>query len=448
MTTTKNKDIAFIDFSSNEIHYKPSSRFPQARFYDSHVHWMATGLNQLQKNLLDLKSPQKVYFNPSSLNLRGDFVFAFGWNENNWPDHRGKLPTKELLDSFWPHTPVYFIRQDGHAAWVNSEALKRAGVSAHTPDPPGGRIVRMSPQTAEPSGVLIDTAMELVERLIPPYKDEQIRTALIAGQEYFLQRDFLFIRDMQGNRSIFNEALKLYQQQELELYVQMNFDFYGITDLDRAIAEALEARQSETEKLKVAGIKFYIDGALGSEGALLLSPYKSGGGSGLQLYSFDEICFILTKAWSLPQPLAVSVHALGDGASLLLAKAASQLRFEKNIRGPLNIEHCEMMSLECIEMLAKMVQAGQKVTCHMQPSHFLSDSPWLKEKLSDNLNHLFPWWEISKRNIPLFFGSDSPIEVPGLDITKEALEKAAEFTPIIKKPSQDFVTYHLPPELW
>jgi predicted amidohydrolase YtcJ len=166
----------------------------------------------------------------------------------------------------------------------------------------------------------------------------------------------------------------------------------------------------------VAGLKVFFDGALGSEGALLSQPYPSGK-NGFHLYDPGTIEEILRRSWEQETPVAI--HTLGDEAVHQIVNIAFQLK-ERGIEGPLHLEHCEVVRPETIQMMK-----GLQLRCHLQPSHFLSDRRWLKDKLQSLYAHCFPWKMLIEAGIHIQFGSDSPIEKVSLIRTEQALELAA-----------------------
>ena len=160
---------------------------------DAHAHIVGHGMRLSVTALYECTSLQQcTRALQASQYRRGDWVFGMGWNEELWTC--GSKPLKSQLDEIFPHTPVYLRRADGHAAWVNSVALKMAGISDSSRDPLGGSIERNSAGHA--TGVLIDNAMLLVERLLPQPGDDDIMRAILRSQEACSSRGLTEIHDM------------------------------------------------------------------------------------------------------------------------------------------------------------------------------------------------------------------------------------------------------------
>lgn len=383
--------------------------------YDSHVHWLATGevlaglhLQSLQ-TIGDLKS---LPIKPE--HYRQDWLVGFGWDENHFKD---LILDKKTLDAVFPDTPVFFSRIDGHSSWINSVGLKKLNRSE-----------------LGTNGVLkekdhIDALLSL-----PPYSKEQKVSFLKMAMKNFNGQGFTHIRDMGTTEDQFLCATEIDNRQELKLLVIHNFVCENLQDFDRALAEALRCKKMESRLLKVAGLKFFYDGSLGSETALLSIPYNGHpqGQKGLVNWKIEDLQEVVKRTWQ--QGLEVSIHTIGDEAAHQVVQMSRRI-YSEGVSGNLNLEHVQILRPETIQAMKSL-----HVTCHMQPCHWLSDRRWLEKKITNLMKYAFPWEALRVAKVPLFFGSDSPIEPPSIFNNLKALRDSATQ---IKSFGDDPLNYHI-----
>lgn len=374
------------------------------RCYDSHLHLLGTGMIEAGLKLFDLSSAEDVKnIKPQASHFRGEWLVGFGWDQNRWSV--AEFPTKEILDRVFPDFPVAFTRADGHTVWMNSKALDKIGYLGKTAneksDIDGGLILRDS--KGHPTGVFIDLAKIYVDGFIPFPNEEQNQHFLDMALKYLQSRGFTHIRDMSGDEKLWQMLQERDQRGDLKLYIEENFTCENIKDFERALKEAVAARKNQSRHLRAYGIKFYFDGALGSQGAFLSKPYVGTDQRGLTLWPLNEVREVIARTWE--KGLDVSVHTIGDEAAHQVMTVAADLWREGKVRGRLNIEHGELIRPETLALI-KETQA----LVHMQPCHWLSDRRWLKEKLGSLYQYAFPWAELQKQGIPMQWGSDTPIE--------------------------------------
>ncbi|MCB0393978.1 MAG: amidohydrolase family protein [Bdellovibrionales bacterium] len=401
--------------------------------FDSHVHWLGTGEKLSRFELSGLKNPNEISeLKVKPEHYRGDWIVGGGWDDNLW----SVQPTKEILDRVFPNNPVALRRVDGHALWVNSKAIELATVAGGLPfEVSGGRIVR--DVRGDPTGVFVDLAMGLIYPLIP--KSDQVIEELKAACAYFNQQGFTHIRDMSCNEHQWNQSVKLSESGELTLYVDQLFHCDKPQEFERPLKLALQAKNEKHKHLKVAGVKLYYDGALGSEGALLSKNYKSRDHAGFRLAEKSEMKKYISEIWK--NNLPVAVHVIGDLAAQEISEVAIEL-YQENKRGELQLEHSELLNDLTIQNLEKL-----NVTCHFQPCHWLSDKRWLKDKIGDLTKWAFRWKELESKDISFFFGSDSPIEESALLQTYVAVADAAENgIPRPQKPIENYMSHPNPDE--
>jgi predicted amidohydrolase YtcJ len=388
------------------------------RCYDSHLHLLGTGMIEAGLKLFHLSSADDVKnIKTQAAHFRGEWLVGFGWDQNCWQNTQ--FPTKEMIDHVFPDFPVAFTRADGHAVWLNSCALEKIGYLNKTakekPDIDGGIILR--DEQDHPTGVFIDLAKIYVDQFIPRPTVAQNRYFLEVAHQYFHQRGFTHIRDMSGNIKLWQLLQEREDRQDLKLYIEENFTCENIGDFERALKEALLAKKTESQHLRVYGIKFYFDGALGSQGAFLSEPYVGTDQRGLTLWPLNDVREAIKRTWQAG--LAVSVHTIGDEAAHQVLTVASQV-WREGIRGPLNVEHGEMLRPETIALLKET-----KALVHMQPCHWLSDRRWLKEKLGPLYRYAFAWAALQAEDVQYQWGSDSPIEESSVYNNWQALTDSA-----------------------
>lgn len=382
--------------------------------FDSHVHWQATGEFSERLQLRELKSPKEVLnLVPQPHHFRGDWLLGFGWDQNSWSEP----PHRKLLDQWIPDRPVALQRCDAHALWLNTEALKRAGfLDSSKEEIPGGRIERDT--QGDLTGIVIDKACEIVQACIPRPTVFEVRRALLKAVQIFNEAGFTHIRDMTCDETQWSEAIRIDQVGLLTLAVEEYFWLKGPSQLNQVIDLYLQAKKTQTANLRAKGIKVFYDGALGSEGALLSRCYQGRDHHGLRLWSREALAETFIKSWE--SGAEVAVHTIGDAAADEVINLAEELK-RNGQEGILHLEHGELISAQTIQKMKSL-----KVEVHMQPSHWLSDEPWLKHKIGDLFEMAFPWRKLQEAEIPFDFGSDSPIEPVSLARTFEGLQRSAE----------------------
>ena len=264
---------------------------------------------------------------------------------------------------------VVLMRADGHALVANSLALKRAGIDRNTADPAGGSILKDA--ASEPTGMLIDEAMELVQKLIPPHTARDIEKALEVGAKRSEQLGWTQLQ-IAGNSWQEVELLcKLHGAGRIKLRIYDAIGGPG-AEADRLLKQG-PAESYCGDRLAVRGIKLYIDGALGSRGAALLEPYSdSPGKTGLLVNEPDALYPVLTEA--LKRGIQIETHAIGDRGNRIMldlyekAFAAVPVKDRAVAEPRWRIEHAQVISAPDIPRFAKL-----QVIASMQPSHAIGD---------------------------------------------------------------------------
>jgi predicted amidohydrolase YtcJ len=248
-----------------EIDLKGAAAYPG--FVDSHVHLTGVGLREMTLNLDQVTSVAglveavKVY---AAANPGDAPIIGRGWIETHWPE--GRFPNRADLDVVAPTRPVILERADGHAVVLNTAALKLAGIDGSTPDPAGGRIER-TPE-GEATGMLIDTAAGLIEARLPPMSMATRREALQRAVALYAARGWTTAVNMSTSADDVKVLMALAAEGKLPIRVDV---FMTPEDSDEVLERG--PYEDATGRVRVRGVKLYVDGALGSRGALLLKPY-------------------------------------------------------------------------------------------------------------------------------------------------------------------------------
>jgi hypothetical protein len=370
---------------------------------DSHGHIMGLGLAALQLDLVgtrsveDLKQRLKAY---SAARTGDPWLTGRGWNQELWPEAR--FPTAADLDAVVSDRPVVLERVDGHAVVVNSAALKAAGISAATKDPVGGKIER--DVTGNPTGLLVDAAVDLVSSKAPPPSPAQLAQALDKAQEQLLSVGVTATADMGTSASDWAAMQTAGKTGRLNVRIMSYaFDVHNL----RSVVPNGPTPWEFGDRLRMGGIKLYADGALGSRGAWLKQPYADKPDTrGLQFLKDSEL---LAKAdEAAGHGLQVAVHAIGDAANAQVISAYEQLtrRYGKDRRW--RIEHFQVADPADIPRLAP---AG--IIASMQPTHQTSDRLMAEKRLGpDRLKGAYAWRSVIRSGARIAFGSDYPVESP------------------------------------
>ncbi|MBU8899377.1 amidohydrolase [Corallococcus sp. M34] len=330
---------------------------------------------------------------------QGDWLMGQGWDQNDWPDK--VFPTRAELDAAYPTTPVVLSRIDGHALWVNGEALRRAHIDKNTVDPSGGRILR-GPD-GEPTGILVDNAMNLVEAVMPPGTPAQYATWLTAAFEYCARVGLTGVHDAGMSLRTFRLLQQWDQEGRLPLRV------YAMADGQGADRETyLREGPYQGTLLTLRAVKLITDGALGSRGAALHEAYSDEPGHrGLLLLPPDEYARRVHDF--MARGFQVATHAIGDRANtLVLDTLTREVAAQGQKDGRHRVEHAQILRPEDIERLGK----GGFVAS-MQPVHATSDMPWAQTRLgAERLQGAYAWRKLKNAGAVLAFGSDFPVERP------------------------------------
>ncbi len=332
---------------------------------------------------------------------QNQWIRGRGWDQNDWPEKT--FPNNNDLDRATTAHPVFLSRIDGHAAWVNSLALELSGITADTPDPEGGRIVRL--EDGSPTGILLDKAIELVRAHIPPPTREELKVGYQAAIDRCIAVGMTGMHDMGMDAEDIEAVRSLIDEGKFPFRIVAYIDGRGDT-----WEQYLKAgRQSYgNQQLTVAGLKLYADGALGSRGAWMLEPYSDDpGNSGIPIIDEDTIAFEAARA--VEAGMQVCVHAIGDAAvRRVLNGYARALEQNASPPYPLRVEHAQVISDIDIPRFAAL-----GVLPSMQPTHCTSDMYWAEARLGAiRVRNAYAWARLIGTGTYIPGGSDFPVERP------------------------------------
>lgn len=375
---------------------------------DAHGHVMGLGWALLQANLVGSGSKQEVIARLQAFEKTlapGAWLTGSGWDQNDWPDKA--FPTAADLDAVFPDRPIWLERIDGHAGWANSAALKLA--AAKEPrllvadwQPPGGRVERMA---GKPAGVLVDGAMPLIHAVMPAPDHATRQRALSLALEAAVRNGLTGVHDMGTSR----EDLALMRQFADQGRLPLRIDTYADGD-SNALADlcAHGAYAHPGGRLKMGGVKLYMDGALGSRGAALLADYSDDHGNRGLLVT-DPAAYARAVAKAKACHLQVATHAIGDrGNRMVLDTYQQTLAADAKSDHRWRIEHAQVLSPEDIPRFAPL-----GVIASMQPTHATSDMPWAQDRLGpQRILGAYAWQQLLDSAARLALGSDFPVESP------------------------------------
>lgn len=336
----------------------------------------------------------------AAANKDAPWIIGRGWNQVLWPTKQ--FPTTALLDEAVSDKPVYLERVDAHAGWANSKALALAGITKDTLDPPGGEIIRDS--KGNPTGVLIDNAMALVEQHIPePDANDSLR-ALNVAFSHLLALGITSVHDA----GVDSATVKLFQQLAAEQKLPLRI-YPMLSARDPQLPQWLKAGiiDDPTDYLDIRSVKIYGDGALGSRGAALIEPYSDKPEQkGLLVTQPDQLTQIMQL--TIDAGFQTNVHAIGDLANRLVLDRFEQLVPEdKRAASRHRIEHAQIVSPKDIPRFAKL-----HVLPAMQAVHATSDKNMAGDRLGvARLRGAYAWRSFIDQGSIIVGGSDFPVEL-------------------------------------
>lgn len=323
----------------------------------------------------------------------GAWVFGGRWDSNKW--ERPVQPTAADLDTVSGDHPIALSSIDGHTMWANSEALRRAGIDASWPDPPGGMAVRDT--DGNPTGILRETAQDPIDGL--DADDADLRGPLLAAQEHFLSVGLTAVTDLNGEE-VRAAYLAMHEAGELKLRVVKGIPMEA---LDAAIGEGRRTGDGD-DLLRVGPVKLFSDGALGSRTCHMSRGFADDPANlGMAVMTHEQL-YAAARA-AVDAGIAVATHAIGDQACHVVLDVYEQLRRDTGTTLPLSIEHTQYLQPGDVARLRKW-----DVTASMQPTHCTSDIDLVRALLPDHDLVAYGWRTVLDSGADLAFGSDAPVE--------------------------------------
>lgn len=391
----------YVSGSTRIIDLEGATLYPG--FVDAHAHLSGIGARELTLNLegiASLMGVQTALRNYAGANDQAVIV-GRGWIETHWPE--GRFPSRWDLDDVESERPVILARADGHAVVVNSAALRAAGITDATAAPFGGEIQKNA--LGEPTGILIDAAMGLVNQLIPDPTPAEVAEQLSVGGRVYGEYGWTGLHNM----SVSWQEVEL--MEDLSDGGDLGVRVYNSINRD-ALTQLVQSghRRSENGRIVTRAMKLYMDGALGSRGAALLEPYADANSTGLILSKAEEVMPLLDL--SLREGIQVNMHAIGDRANRELLNwfettFTNVPPVERTVATPRwRDEHTQIVHPDDIPRYAQL-----GVIPSMQPSHAIGDMHFAADRLGDErLDGAYAWSSFLETGVIIAGGSDAPVE--------------------------------------
>jgi predicted amidohydrolase YtcJ len=392
-------------------------RFPKAIEIDMQGKTVLPGLIDAHGHIFNLGFAESHLSLRSTNNLKEaqDAIVAYAekfpshqwiiggeWNQAIWK--LGRFPTAKEIDVVVPTRPVWLRRVDGHAGWANTKALQLAGITRTTADPVGGKIERDIDGNA--TGILVDDAMELMDKVLPQTNDTERRTALDAALKQMRKVGLSSVHDA----GVSVEYDKLFR--EYATLGKLTTRVYGMISGTDAFFDEVSANGPllgfADDKYALRAVKLYSDGALGSRGAALLQAYSDAPQTkGLLFVSDAEMQTQIAKA--AMKGYQVNVHAIGDAGNRQVLDSFEKLPANVNASKLRHrIEHAQVLALADIPRISKL-----NLIPSMQPTHATSDMNMAEDRIGrGRIKGAYAWRSFLKQNSRIACGSDFPIESP------------------------------------
>lgn len=365
---------------------------------ESHAHIVNLGSSRVTIDLVGTPTLDAVLDKVrerASQSEKGAWVQGHGWDQNDWPVKQ--FPSASDLDRVAPDNPVVLERIDGHAYWVNSAAMKKAGITAASKDPEGGKIRR--DDTGNPTGILVDNAMEAIHSAMGELSVEVTMKRTQIALEEAARKGITMVQDAGSSGRDLEAFRALAKRNELPVRV------YSMVYMPTRFGEAFlkTGPQNYGPYLDVRSVKIVADGAMGSRGAAMLEPYTDDpGNSGLVIWKEPDLLKVLEQAKA--SGIQMCIHAIGDRTNRMVLDAYEKIGV-KGLRW--RIEHAQLLNPQDIPRFAQL-----DVIASMQPIHATSDMPWFADRVGPERtkNGSYVWRSLLNHNTLIAAGSDAPVE--------------------------------------
>ncbi len=370
-------------------------------FNDAHVHFVNGGRQLESVQLNDATSPEE-FKNRVAEQIgktpKGEWVTGGDWDETKWSPP--SLPTKELIDTLSPDTPIFLSRYDGHMALANSVVLRLAGITSATKDPPGGAIVRDA--QGNPTGALKDAAMDYVFKIMPPLSHEQRLRAARRALAHAASLGVTSVQDMSSAYEDIGVYAELLERGELTARI---YAAPLITEGAEDQAKLNLRHAFGSAFLRIGAVKGFADGSLGSRTAYFFQPFSDQPGNrGLlsdEMHPIEKMRDRMMKADAVG--LQLCTHAIGDaGISAILDLYEQLLKAHGEADRRWRIEHAQHMAAKDFDRFAQL-----KVIASMQPYHAIDDGRWAEARIGhDRASRTYAFRTFLDHGVRLAFGTD------------------------------------------
>jgi len=396
----------FIGDSTNVIDAEGKLVLPG--LIDAHGHLHSLGEQLANLDINGTKSWQeiieKVEERVKTVNP-GEWIVGGRWNQNEWPVR--DFPVHDELSRVSPDNPVYLIRVDGNSAFANKKAMELAGINRNTPDPEGGRFIRDA--SGEPTGVLINQAMNYIKRILPDNTPEMKEAKFKLAVQACIEAGLTGVHEA----GVGPEEIAMYKELidrgelDMRMYAMLGEQENPVLDFD-LVPYFLENRIPEygDHMLSVRAIKLFFDGALGSRGAAFFEPYADDPENTGLLRISPEYIVKVTKA-ALEADMGVATHCIGTRGTRLCVDAYEEaLRAVPKKDHRLRVEHAQIVRREDVEKFAAL-----DIIPSMQPTHATSDMSFVADRVGDErAEGAYAWRWFLEAGLPIPMGSDFPVE--------------------------------------
>jgi predicted amidohydrolase YtcJ len=374
-------------------------------FNDAHVHFVDGGRQLDAVQLNDASTPEEFkrrIAERAKITPKGEWIQGGDWDETKWPV--SQMPTRQLIDDVTGDTPVSLSRYDGHVVLANSAALKLAGITAATPDPPGGTMLRDA--QGNPTGILKDAAMDPVAKVIPPLTHEQRRKAALRGLAHAASLGVTSFQEMDNGDSAETYADIGVFAELLEQNALTARAYFAPSVVDWSDEAKLGVRRAfGSSYLRIGALKGFADGSLGATTAYFFDPYTDAPGDrGLlsdQMQPPSAMRDRMLKADAAG--LQLCTHAIGDqGISIILDFYADIVKLHGPADRRLRIEHAQHMAAKDFDRFAQL-----GVIASVQPYHAIDDGRWAEKRIGhDRASRTYAFRTFLNHGVRLAFGTD------------------------------------------
>ena len=395
------KALEFKDTNTTVIDLNGKTVIPG--LVDAHAHIAGLGKALMNLNLVGTKSFEEIVGlakEAAQKSHKDKWIIGRGWDQNDW--NIKVFPNHKILSDISPNHPALLTRVDGHAALANEKALEIAGITSTTKNPSGGQIIE--DDKGNPTGVLIDNAIDLVTKHIPSPTKDEIKKRILEAQESCFKFGLTQVHDAGISEDEFEAFMELGKEGKLKMCVYAMV--YPNTDLYKRLIKDGPIVDMFGGKFTLRAIKMLADGALGSRGALLSKPYSDKpGAKGLLLMPVEYMQKISDEG--IKAGFQIAIHAIGDAGNTKVIDIFENSLKKIKVDDPrLRVEHVQIIKSEDIKRMKDL-----NLIASMQPTHCTSDMPWVPKRLgSERSKWAYSWKSIINTGIHFASGSDFPVE--------------------------------------